>query len=352
MSRVLLLTRHFNDNCGTVFQTYATCELLKQCGHEVSVLNLTDRSYIKELCSLKGILRALTIIKFALFRKKYFSNLTRQISRLSDFKQFDADYIVVGSDQVWNKSVTKSLFKDYFLVSVPDNIQRISLASSFAGDSWKEQDSDTNEISEALHKFVAVSVREDSGVLICNQVFNIPATQLVDPTLALGDFTCFISRNLKERNEVLFYSFKSDGYVKKVVDYITTKTGAKARSITIVKRNERNKYLLAHPFSLGPKDWLNYIARSKYIVTDSFHGIVFSILNHRQFVAVRAHEDRFSRIESLLKLLCLQNRIALSFEEFVSNYEQYMSPIDYKYVDEIITSQRELFYSFIRKNIK
>lgn len=351
MANVLLLTRHFNDNCGTVYQAYATCEILKQCGHNVTVLNLTDRNYGKELCQIKGFLQIPSKIKFALFRKRFLSNLTHSFSKLSDYHIPEADYIIVGSDQVWNKAVTKSLFYDYFLVSVPDTYMRISLSSSFATDYWEANENDTAIVSKALNKFKAISVREETGVTICNETFGIEAAHLVDPTLALGDFSPFINKKIKEKNEVLFYSFKSEGYAKGIVDYICKQTGAKARRVGVVNRKDRHKYLSTHPFFMGPKDWLNYIAHSRCVVTDSFHGIVFSLLNHRQFVAVMAHKERFSRIESLLTLLGLENRIALSYEEFVEDYDAYMSPIDYSEVDKKLSEQRRLFFAFVKRNV-
>lgn len=351
MSKILLLTRHFNDNCGTVFQAYATCEILKQFGHEVVVLNLSDRNYRTEFKRLRSVLFMPSKLKFYFFRKKNLSNLTKRLSHISDINLPEADYIVIGSDQVWNNTITKDLFSDYFLANVSDKYKKISLASSFATEKWNATEVQTLIAKENLKKFDKVSVREKSGVKICKNTFDVNAELLIDPTLALGDFTKFL-QSWPEREEVLFYSFKPKGYIRDIVKDICKRCNLKPRSMKAIGRKDRKQILVANPMTQGPIEWLNYIASSKIIVTDSFHGIVFSLLTHRQFVALRAHEDRFERIQSLLNIIGLENRIALSYKDFVENYEKIMSKIDYKKVDAIIQEKRLEFYAYIKQNIK
>lgn len=344
MATVLLLTRHFNDNPGTVFQAYATIELLKRQGHDVTLVDLSDRSYIREICKLNGIFMLPAKIKYALFRKRFFKT-TKKADRLSKIELPNADYFVVGSDQVWNCEVSKNMALDYFLDGISDKYKKISLASSFGIKDFHHPC--INQIKYSLSKFKQISVREIEGVSICKSIFGINAIQLIDPTIALGDFTRFINQG-PLRNEVLFYSFRPDGYANNIVAYISNQINMPVRRMFVSKKK---KYLSAHPYFLGPIEWLNYIAHSHIVVTDSFHGVVFSLLNHKEFVAVKAHENRFGRIESLLDYLGLSHKIVLSLNDLIANYDKIMTPIDYNNIDELFHNKQKEFIEFINKNI-
>lgn len=139
MAKINLLTIHWGKCYGAVMQTYATCKLLEESGHEVHVINLIHPSTKKTYKRLRKWVDLFREFQFYLFKKKYFSNLTSKSYEILYNKLPSADYYAVGSDQVWNKDITDPFYLDYYLHFVPNRIKRISLSSSFGKTEWNQE---------------------------------------------------------------------------------------------------------------------------------------------------------------------------------------------------------------------
>lgn len=347
MASINLLTIHYGDNNGSVLQTYSTYKLLCDLGHDVTVIDLWNRKELPSLSKLlkiwyvKGIYRRLLYEKT---RRKFIKKWTPRMSVIKPEHIPSSDYTIIGSDQVWNRDITSYLSLSYFLDFVPNSSKRIALSSSFGKAKWEEDDAYTQKVKSELEKFSAVSVRELSGVRICKDYFGINATCLIDPTLALHDFSEILSKQSHLMNEVGCFTFKPEGYSLQVAAFIANRESLAVRHINKIKRGP---FLSGQNWRLSPEKWLEYISQSKIFVTDSFHGVACSIILRKQFVAVCADEKKFERISSLLTFLKLNNKIVLSLEDLERNYDNIMTPIDYDSVFEILNIEKQRFIDFL-----
>ena len=341
MAKINLLTIHWGYSNGAVLQTYATAKLLMQCGHEVSVINITHPTkYRLNPFKRETYKYFFTHLNYERFRKQHFPKLTKQMRTIDVSKLPAADYYVIGSDQVWNKDVTSSNSQSFFLDFIT-NVKKIALASSFGKSKWEESAEYTAKVRELLKDFDAIAVREDSGVDICKDIFNVNAIQVVDPTLALADFNNFISDKKNKKN---IFSF----FINKIKD--------KNQILATVSR-ELNKPLHKESktdvlFRRSPRKWLENIYNAEYIVTDSFHGVVFSLLFNKQFIVVIGNKAKATRLISLLKLIGLSERAVSSLEELKSNIEILHKEIDFARIMAIIKEEQEKYIKFIYDNIK
>lgn len=348
MAKINLLTIHYSDNYGAVLQAYATCRILKHLGHDVTLLNLQNsKTVIGKYSYWRNWFCILKYIRFFLFRKRYLAKQTRLFFHLKPSLIPFSDYTIVGSDQVWNPDFEIVKNCEYFLNFVQDGSRKISLASSFGIKEWHAVPSFTENVNKLLSDFTAVSVREKAGVDICNNTFSIHAVQLVDPVLALNDFSQFFNQKSLQSNELRCYLFKTV-YSFDVIDYI-----AKKEKLIVRAENRHSKpdYKKSLYWSYSPIDWLREIRDSHIWVSDSFHGIACAIVLHKQFVALCADVAKIERITSMLELFGLSEKLVMSLDDLIYRYEEVMAPIDYDKVDVILKSEQMRFYDFVKTNI-
>lgn len=341
MARINLLTIHYGRCYGAVMQTYATCKLLEEAGHEVQVINIIHpklRKMYKTIGKWKELIKEW---QFFRFKKQFFSKMTQKTYTIGEQRFPDADYTIVGSDQVWNRDITGIFDKAFYLDFVPQNQKRIAFSSSFGKIKWNEDDKYTFELKKEFEKFHAISIREKSGVEIMKEVFGLSSINLQDPTICYGKFEQLIL-DKKERNYIFPFLLNVSSEAKSKVQFI-----ANELNLPLYKRTRTNLYLFS-----GPRHWLTNIYNSKYVITDSFHGLALSILFKKQFFVFCADPKKFTRLQSLLELLGLQNRIIDSIDYFANHKEDLLEPIDYKKVNSIIQMEQEKANQFILNNIK
>lgn len=348
MAKINLLTMHYTDNNGSFFQTYATCRLLEECGHSVTIINLQDRNWNRGRWK-RGIsyYKLLRYLRFELARKKYYPPRTKMMFKVDTRLIPDADYNIVGSDQVWNHKITYYDFLSYFLSFSKPGIKRVSLASSF-GTNWDLNAETTNLVKNELKQFTAISVREDIGVDTCKNVFNVNAIQVIDPTLGWGDFKPFLRKKGPINDNVTVFTYNSDGYTPKLADIVAEKYKWKKIWTNELPRCGFKSGLL---FWENPIDWINAINQSSLLITDSFHGVAFAILLNRLFVATVNSINKMSRIYSLLSLFGLEERLVTSIDDFNNRFEAIIAPIDWMRVNSILKREQERIRVFIKNSI-
>jgi len=351
MSKINLLTIHYGDNNGSILQTYSTVKLLERLGHDVTIIDLWAPHFIFNYKNKDHWFYCLRRFFTNRLRHKLLPNRTKRMTTICPTDIPDSDYTIVGSDQVWNKDITKERALSYFLDFVPQSSKRIAFASSFGKAFWMEEKDYTDKVRCELQKFVAVSVREHSGVDICKNVFNIDATCVIDPTLALHDFSNLLPAKLSQKNEVGCFTFMPNGYSLKVAEEIAKRERLSVRHVNHSGIRKRSKYATGHYWRNSPDKWLQYIAQSSYFVTDSFHGVACCIILRKQFVALCADEKKFERIRSLLNLLGLEKQIVFSCEDLIDRYEIIMKPIDYNGVYSVLEKESEKAINFLKNNI-
>src|SRR5690606_2791095 len=115
------------------------------------------------------------------------------------------EVFIVGSDQVWNPDLTKASALDYFFSFLPDEVKRISYAASFGNSEWIWSDIQ-HDVWDCLQKFSAISVRESSGAKICEEIFNVNSSVVLDPTLILGSYKELINKGANSKKTLVFFS--------------------------------------------------------------------------------------------------------------------------------------------------
>ncbi len=341
MARINLLTIHWGNSYGGSLQTYATVRLLKSLGHKVNVINLIHPKYNKSILRLFRESRYVFVqtILFSYFRKRYIGHFTKKMYQLDKSALPDSDFYIVGSDQVWNKDITSPIDLSYF-IDFDENHPHLSFSSSFGKQQWENDTTYTETVKRALKSFRAVSVREDSAVEICKTVFGINAVKLLDPTILWGDY-----------NELTKHAHKTN----QVYPFLLVKNSETDNICKIVSEEKRmpiyKPSMVEHLLKSSPIHWLKMMKASAFIVTDSFHGLAFSIIFNKEFIVLCADEKKFTRLQSLLKFLNLESRYVRSVDDLKSRKELLSIPINYLEVNNSINIEREKGRLFLEKNL-
>ena len=383
---ILILTQPLHTNYGGLLQAYALQQILKGMGHDV----VTDRlGVVRKLPLWNRALRFLyqavqfCILKnyryypyrylFVSFDKESkakrsisinterFVNtyidtidlLTRSNESVIDaVRQFDA--IVVGSDQVWR--ATMSDIPTYFLsFTKAINVKRIAYAASFGTDDLNEYSKmDMKIASESIKLFDAVSVREKSGVHLCRDYFKMDAVHVLDPTMLLSkdDYLKLIEEEDKPCSENILLTYVLDRTQEKndiiqrvgeALHLTSCENGAVKYFSNVVESN------VSECIYPSVSRWVAGFRDAQFVVTDSFHGTVFSIIFNKPFVAILNSKRGSSRFISLLSVLGLENRLISTTNDLL---EEHLKPIDYTEVNKILNDWRYLSISFMERHLK
>lgn len=346
MARINLITRHSGESYGAVLQTYATCRILQSLGHKVTIINLMEKERVDKYFKLRNFFSYPKFINFWLFKCRNYPRRTRLMTAIDAKKIPAADYTVVGSDQVWNPQITKENGLAYFL-DFDKSTRKISLASSFGKTSWEGEPAYTAKVKHCLQQFEAISVRESSGVDICKNTFGVNAECIIDPTIAWGDYTKFI-KNEDPKQIGCFVLKRSNPLFPELADSLSK---SEKMPVKLIDYSLGKKYECLKTRQKSPVRWMNEIHNSRFVITDSFHGVAFCLLFRKQFFVLCADESKFTRIASLLDKVGLSERRVKSMEDFNNRRESLMKPIDYTKVDGILQMEKDAYYRFVNTHI-
>lgn len=343
MKKAGLCVRYDCDNFGSMLQIFATQRAIEKVGWNYEIIrynkftfsfilkNVTRvfnpyfmRGKLKEFQRRiklkfypeveKGCKTRSNCIKE--YRETFIGPYSCEFNGFEKLREGSSDYdaIIVGSDQLWTPAGIKSKF--YNLLFVPDNIKKVSFATSFGvGAIPKSQQKMT---SQYLKRIDFISVREIKGAEIIKSLIDKDVTVALDPTLLFSGSEweqIFPTQRIIEEPYILAYFLGSNEEHRDVIDSLGKSCGLKI--VTIPFMDEFLDLDLGFGdtqlYDVGPIDFLNLIRGAEYICTDSFHGTVFSILNHKKFITFNRtrnndKQTRNSRIDSLFDLLSLENR--------------------------------------------
>ena len=346
--KISLLTFSKELNFGANLQCYALCKTLQGMGHQVDIIDIQlPRVKFSWYTTLLHIPQDFL---FFLFRKKHLNFFTRKYKTPAELQnvQHKSDLYIVGSDQVWNIDITKRLEPlIYFFSFLPDGVRRISYAASFGTDSWQSS-ALTEDVKMLLHRFNAVSVREQTGVAICKNTFGIDAQLVVDPTLLLDSYDGICGRyNPKhETNELIYFTFIRNKAEQRIIAEFAKVNNMQAMAL----RSNRSIPGLKRRTYVSVAEWLKSIRYAKLVVTNSFHCMVFCIIFHKKFVAVPAHTGRTTRQEGLLEQLGLSDHFCKDTNDLYSTMEHVVNKeIDYSVIDRKIREMREESCDFLKE---
>lgn len=364
--KIALLNLPFDNNYGGNLQRYALIKTLQEIGHEVRHVNLrfADKPNMLKL-SLRVPIRLLKrivgrktsvlsewhnykrwhnmFISAEPFYNKYIPH-TNEIVCLSDFKGYDKfDAVLVGSDQVWRKKIAQhhlyNLFMDF--ISSDTHLKRIAYGVSLGSEENELDDDDICKLGKLYQRFSSVSVRERSALdLFKSYGWITPQAELVlDPTLLLCD---------KDYDRILSKDTVSGG----LFCYILDPTDAKrkfAEKESVRQNLQMYNGSINNDAKSSIEEWLGIIRNSEFIITDSFHGMVFSIIFHKPFIVIGNEFRGLGRFKGLLSMLGLEDRLMKEDDIILP---QIMRPINWEKVDEKLSFMRAESKKFIEKSLR
>jgi len=378
--KVGVLTQPLHNNYGGLLQAYAFKEVLKSLNCEVVIVNRVApevprwrllASRIKTLITGRTVYpkpkmtqqqKYIISKKTRAFKEKYIQEESSEISSMSGLKRLNNQSyqaFIVGSDQCWRPKYSPKI-ENYFLDFVKDDSQtkRISYAASFGTSDWEFTEKQTQRCKNLITKFDAISVRESSAVdLISRYLGRDDAVHVLDPTMLL-DKSCY--QSIVERDkcddikgELKAYVLDNSPDKIKFIKCIEERLGATQFEIMPKKRLEQDTLTNnnIHEFQFpSPLEWLYGFTKAEFVVTDSFHGTVFSILFNIPFITIVNERRGVARFESLLQMFGLSDRFVTDLNEI--NVDQFLdTEIDWKSVNQILEQERVKAFKFLKDSV-
>lgn len=361
--KIAILTQPLNTNYGGILQCYALQTALEEMGHSVTVLNrrFARPGFKQTMMRLASLAKC--IVRICVLGRKDIALMnpwsenydTHKLSeaekmRNSEIRRFIREYIhlsrplrsskglrkyveagnfdcvLVGSDQVWME-IYSPCIEDFFLGFLPEDDERLKItyAASFGNADEPISAEHLKDCVRLAKRFSAISVRERSGVEIMRNDFGLDATLHLDPTLLLSadqykfpvketEKGCMVSYILDETDE-------KDAILNDVANSLRLKN-SKLRIATSDKE-------CTDAVFPSIEEWLSSFANAAFVVTDSFHGCVFSIINHKPFIAIANKDRGLERFTSLLGTFGLKDRLVFDLDEYERRKDCLLYPIDY-----------------------
>lgn len=314
--RVGIITQPLYANYGGILQNYALQQVLIRMGHTPVTLDyMPSLSFGRYIMYWgKSVLYALSPTKrhpikpYSHFLQRPANidsfvrsniHLTQTLPKYSKkiLKKNGIEAIIVGSDQVWRYAYNSHYILDMYLAFAKDYpCIKIAYGASFGTDKWDYPEETTNSARELAQQFNAVSVRESSGVALCKEHLNVEAKGVLDPTLLLtaADYEGFCS--VPEGEETPYLA----AYVLDKSEEKTAFIQAEAKS-----RNLKVKVLTVSEKAASVEDWLTTIRNATFVITDSYHGSLFSIIFQKPFQTIINRERGADRFLTLFEKLGL-----------------------------------------------
>ncbi|WP_332748243.1 polysaccharide pyruvyl transferase family protein [Hydrogenophaga sp.] len=374
-----ILTFHFSDNYGAALQAYALRRWLMEQGHHASFIDYRP-AHIEHggrLClptsparlkaNLKVVYLAVSSFihehfgnrsqkeKFVRFREQ-FLDVGRDAAPTDNGASLAAaqayDLIVAGSDQIWSPSQHFGFDPNYFLAFAKRYpARKISYAASFGRD--RVSSSEAAQLPQLLRNFDAISVREASGVTLVERATGHRPANVPDPTLLHCDYGELTDRAPPEHDDpyIFCYGLRSPDNIRQTADLISKQLSCPILS----PHNPHRRWVeigdTVHP---DPGEWVSLIRNARFVVTNSFHGTVFSLLFKKPFIVAGLTGDKApanARAINLLRAVGLESRFAPSFS--AQNTQALMArAIDWGDVDQRLADLRQAGNAFLSMQLK
>lgn len=325
--KIRILSYQNAQNYGAVLQAYGLQQVIKSLGFKDVLFINYNPDYLKKrylvfpskwyLPKEKGIRMILSFYinlpfkllnrwrrnrKFSISRKKLLEQTPKQYKSYSDFKEIECNALILGSDQIWSTWITGLPDPVYFGKGDYVGLKRIiSYAPSTELSTFDNPDV-VNIVSEYIKGIACLSVREESVRKKLEDLFRIDARVCVDPTILCGKASfdrIATKRNIK-KNYILVYSYNNysdliQGLIRSIPEY----TQYEIHYIGFTPSGARSTFDRRCHNEISVEEFVSLFKYASYVVTNSFHGLAFSLLYNRKF-SVAYEEGKSTRCESLL----------------------------------------------------
>ena len=373
--RIGIVTFFRVPNYGAMLQAYSLWKYLEERGHEVEFIDYAfgnARRIPLWKCFVSRHVRGC----FGAIRKKlkayvrfnivHFSDAfprTRPVATFVELKEIGCSYdaLIVGSDQMWNPLwCSGETLPVVMLDFAAKGEKRVAYAVSFGTKEWKKEQN-ADEAGRLLREFDAISVREESGMKLVQELSGRDdAKWMVDPTLlhSASFYEPLLNCECRDRPRYVFSymldEWLGDENVESVLRVVTT-----ARGVDEVHTDKVSASGLLSPIckmldvqsKMSVGSWLSEIANSDFVVTNSFHGTVFSIIFHKPFMTMPVSgkmSGMNERVVSLLSMVGLRSRI-VDTKDLDGCREVISTAIDWDGVDRRLDAERVKADAFLQR---
>lgn len=376
--KIAILTHPLRVNYGGLLQAYALKKILENEGHDVFHLQLESYKYSRKyliIIYLKAILKYIigringnykifyTLVPISEQKMNLIRKYTTQFHEKLNIKYYKSfeptlnteyDAFIVGSDQIWRPGFTPNIY-NYYLDFVDEKVRKkIAYAASLGVEYWPYNELETKKIKELIEKFSFISVRELKARDLYKEHISMEFPVVLDPTLLLKaeDYKALFLENSNNANNYIAVYILNEDKEKEIISQIEQYNTVEIKNLMPRNRIKYNKEEITEKdIYMSPEHWLKIIYNAKYIITDSFHGTVFSILFNKQFIVLTNDLGGNSRINSLLQLFNLSNRF-VTIDNINNVFDKIDQKIEYNSINKEIELLRKESLDMLKKALK
>lgn len=331
MRGIGILTFHCSDNFGAMLQAYGLKRFLREHGVQAEIVRyapffMTGRHWWLPYWPVSGLWEAVRLLlgaplillrrlricreyaarrrSMARFRRKYLIDVRQPRIRFSSgLRKLPYGTYIVGSDQIWNPTITYGLRRVYFGDFQSDRKKRvIAYAASLGGDSLPPRYD--RDFARLVRHVDILSLREAEAVPYVERFYPGAVTTVLDPVFLLEESVWREVERLPAGSDyILVYATERSAPMAAYVRKLSRRTG-----LRVVELSETRIGPPTELDAAGPAEFLGCLRRAAYVVTNSFHGTAFSILYRKRFL-VFAHGKFNARIDNILRLHGLEDRL-------------------------------------------
>jgi len=345
LKKVGILTFHNAENYGAALQTYALMKTIQNLGHDCQVIDYRNQGVFLRN-TLKNIYYLMTGQNpfknhrgYHQFQSEYM-NLTEKTYRKISAIEEDAetfDILIFGSDQIWNPDLSSGFDPIYF-GQFSTRAKKITYAASLGKDAITAEERQT--LNELTKKFDAIGVREETML----SLFDREVTCVVDPCMLLsGDaWRQIASTSFPDVTDILVYQLHAN---QRIIDTAVELAKVHQKKAQVISPYPilKNRNILNKPGRITPNEFLALYQHADRVVSDSFHGTIFSILFEKPFYTILPAE-KTGRITSLLEKLDLTDRI-------ITPNHMPADEIDYARVKPLLKREVDGSLAYLRKHL-
>ena len=364
--KVGILNVQWVDNYGAVLLAYALQVSIEKLGYQAEIIdyrpvsNELPKNFIGKIKSsfIKYGIKGVFIKAWNKFvkRKKAFSVNFSSEDKKKNFEVFRTDYLkrskvyheitvddkleydiyVVGSDVVWKPDRILSKESDIYFLDFTEglNCRRVAYAASIGTDNQEILESLKNKYKKMIQKFDCVSMRENASISFMQLLYGKEISWCIDPTLLLcrEEYDNIIVQEMENQkcDEYIYvYLFEDNDSAFDMVNSYSRK-----RNLPVVCQctsPDKIERLQEYSFNDGPVEFVNRIKNAKLVITDSFHGTVFSIIYQKEFFTISRGKISVRMQDLLTRLNLMERYVAEPCREVVN-----VSEVDYSHVEKII----------------
>lgn len=365
--KVIILTHELRTNYGGLMQAYALQQYIKNLGRLAHTTNvqksgriIRQGKYIARLILSKftkkiSNLPPVFTLEISQANNKF---IKKYIYQVDPEESLSASFLIVGSDQVWRQAYV-DVDKYLFSFVKDDSIPRISYAASFGRDDIDEYSPRMKRKTAKLaKKFKAISVREKSGIKLVRDNWGMDATYHIDPTLLFSadHYSKLIENStdnlIENKGKVFAYVLDRAGEKGKIIQKVSKLLKGEVFEVLPPKPQHYRDYKKdPEKYNLPPiTQWLKGFRDAEFVVTDSFHGCVFSIIYNKPFIAIGNKSRGLGRFLSLLELFNLEDRLVNKADEVTKSLV--FEKIDWDQVNKIIQKEQVRSHDYLIKHLE